>query len=189
VNEGAIAFFASVRFNGYDSPNTEPMETTHTAAEWESMTTADQALSPGAAGRPPASRSRHVWVLCAATFVVALSFALEVLPGERIAFGAFPNYPLPHACYSRVLFGARCPGCGLTRSFVHLAHGRWRAAWQVHRLGWLLAAIVVFQFPYRAALVRGGENWAVGPRFAAWFGIAVIGLLVANWCWQLWAGG
>jgi hypothetical protein len=151
--------------------------------------TIDPPLSLGPAAPSAASKARHAWLLGAAVAIVIMSLALEVRPGERIALAGFSDYPLPHTCYSRTLFGVRCPGCGLTRSFIHLAHGDWRASWQVHPVGWLLAAIVLFQFPYRIALLAGGERWALGPRFAACFSSAVIGLLLANWVWQLLAGG
>jgi len=121
--------------------------------------------------------------------ILVVSLALEVQSGERIALRGLSDYPFPPTCYSRTLFGVKCPGCGLTRSFIHLAHGEWRAAWQMHRLGWLLAAIVLFQVPYRIALLAGGERWAFGPRFLTWFSSTVIGLLLANWIWQMLAVG
>jgi hypothetical protein len=181
--------FVAFDGNNYHSPYTKAMETMLRDGDSTSMTPANRVqMSAPATDRGP-GKAFHVSVLCATAIVAALSFSLEVRPGERIAFSVLPEHLLPHTCYSRVLFGVRCPGCGLTRSFVHLAHGQWRAAWQVHRLGWLLAAIVAIQFPYRAALVLGCERCVLGPRFAIWIGIAVIALLVANWCWQLWAGG
>jgi hypothetical protein len=152
------------------------------------MTTA-QPLSPGPAAPSAASKARHAWLLGAALVIVIASLVLEVRPGERIALAGFSDYPLPHTCYSRTLFGVRCPGCGLTRSFIYLAHGDWRASWQVHPVGWLLAAIVLFQVPYRIALLGGAERWALSPRFAAFLSTAVIGLMLANWVWQLLAGG
>ncbi|MGH7191968.1 MAG: DUF2752 domain-containing protein, partial [Candidatus Saccharimonadales bacterium] len=104
-----------------------------------------------------AARGRHGLFLAMAVFVVALALLLEVR-GERVAFVGLPNYPLPHLCMSRSLFGLSCPGCGLTRSFIRLAHGDWQAAWRVHRLGWLVAAIVLFQLPYRAWMLSGRRN-------------------------------
>ncbi|HVC93357.1 MAG TPA: DUF2752 domain-containing protein [Pirellulales bacterium] len=145
--------------------------------------------SHGPAARSAAPKTRQACLLGTALAIVIVSLALEVLPGERIALRGFSDYPLPHTCYSRTLFGVSCPGCGLTRSFVHLAHGDWWAAWQVHRLGWLLAAVVLFQFPYRLALLAGGDRWALGRPLVACFSTAVIGLLLANWVWRLLAGG
>lgn len=151
------------------------------------MTTAEPS-SPGLAAQTAAPRTRHTLLLGAALVIVILSLVLEVRPGERVALRGFSDYPLPHTCYSRTLFGVKCPGCGLTRSFIHLAHGDWRASRQVQPVGWLLAAIVLFQLPYRIVLLAGGERWAFGRPFVACFSTAVLGLMLANWVWQLFAG-
>jgi hypothetical protein len=42
-------------------------------------------------------------------------------------------------CPSRAWFGVACPCCGLSRSFVALAHGDVRAAFAAHPAGPLLA--------------------------------------------------
>ena len=151
--------------------------------------TCHQPTVTSASTQTEASKTSHACLLCAATVIVVLSLVLEVQPGERVAIRGLSDYPLPQACYSRMLFGVKCPGCGLTRSCIHLAHGDWRAAWQVHRLGWLLSANVWFQFPYRIVLLAGGERLKLGPRFVAWFAGAVVGLLLANWGWQMFVGG
>lgn len=126
-------------------------------------------------------RQRHGFFLALATVVAVLAWSLEVRPDERVAFRGFSHWPLPHSCYSRAVFGVPCPGCGLTRSFVYLARGNWQAAWQEHRLGWLLAGIVALQFPYRLwALSRGG-NVALSPRYATAFAIVLATLMLVNW--------
>ena len=51
--------------------------------------------------------------------------------------------------YSR--FGIDCPGCGLTRSFIHLAHAEPLAAWELNPLSWLLFGYVVAQIPLALA--------------------------------------
>src|SRR5215471_1193133 len=99
---------------------------------------------------------RHREMLLIALVVVVLSFAFQVRSDDKVVVTGLAGYPLPPACVSRQVYGFKCPGCGLTRSFVHLAHGEWSASWQSHRLGWLLMAAVLLQFPYRIiALWRG----------------------------------
>jgi hypothetical protein len=118
---------------------------------------------------------------------VAVIFAaalLEVLPDERVALLGLSAYPLPHLCMSRAMFDVSCPGCGLTRSFVYLAHGDWRAAWTIHHLGWLMAALVVGQIPYRA-LILARVFEPISARTAQWLAFAVLGLLIANWALSL----
>lgn len=51
--------------------------------------------------------------------------------------------PLGAMCPSRIFFSLECPFCGLTRSFVALAHGRLGEAWAHHPAGPLLFAALV----------------------------------------------
>lgn len=46
-------------------------------------------------------------------------------------------------CLLRRFAGLPCPGCGLTRAFVHLAHGEWAAALVDHPLAPLIAVQLV----------------------------------------------
>ncbi|WP_370289303.1 DUF2752 domain-containing protein [Nocardioides sp.] len=71
----------------------------------------------------------------AAAGVLALGVA-AVLPDSSIDSG-------PVICPFRRLTGLPCPGCGLTRSWVHLMHGDLPAAFAVHWFGPLFAAFVV----------------------------------------------
>ena len=79
------------------------------------------------------------------------------------------------------LLGLRCPGCGLTRSIIHLAEGDWRASWRSHRLGGLMAAVLIFQVPYRLLALRRPETPLIPPRWQAALGTALIVLLIVNW--------
>jgi hypothetical protein len=137
----------------------------------------------------PDSRQRHWLFLAVATLIAMLAWALEVLPNERVAFRGFPEWPLPHSCFSRAALGVSCPGCGLTRSFVYLARGDWHNAWREHRLGWLLAAIVALQFPYRGWALASGSRAALSPHFATGLAIIVAALLVINWGLKFATGG
>lgn len=83
--------------------------------------------------------------------VVLLTSALLPLPnGAHIA-------NIPSICTFHNLTGLPCPGCGLTRSFVCCAHGRWVEAFVYHPAGPLFFAATIawllFSFKPRAALV------------------------------------
>jgi len=123
----------------------------------------------------------HWEMLAICLAVVVLSLLFEVRSDDRVAFFAWTSHPLPETCGCRALFGIPCPGCGLTRSFVHLAHGRWAQSWRAHHLGWPLAGALLFQFPYRFAALRWPEREFLGEHVSRWFGRAVIALLIANW--------
>jgi hypothetical protein len=51
--------------------------------------------------------------------------------------------PARALCFSRRFLGIPCPGCGLTRSFAHMAKGEWSAALAAHPLAPVLAAEAV----------------------------------------------
>ena len=134
---------------------------------------------------PDALRRRHREMLVVTVLVVVLSFVLQVRPDGRVAPPGLADWPLPATCPSRELFGVKCPGCGLTRSFVQLAHGQWRQAWGYHRLGWLLAAAVLVQIPYRLLLLRRPDRPAPGRRLPRAFGYLLLAALVGNWLLEL----
>jgi len=92
-------------------------------------------------------------------------------------------------CLSRRLFHLPCPGCGMTRAFVRLAQGDWRAAFALHPLapflgleavgGWLAwgAALARPRSPSSGAaleLVLWGNAAAL---LALWLGRAATGTL------------
>jgi hypothetical protein len=92
-----------------------------------------------------------------------------------------PLEALPPMCGSRALFGVECPGCGLTRSFVALASGDLAESIRLHRVGWLLAAAVVLQIPYRIYALRELRTKAPQRTWPTWFGNGLIAILILNW--------
>jgi hypothetical protein len=72
----------------------------------------------------------------AGAVALALSFLLPMPAGDgRILH-------LPSVCPFHELTGLPCPGCGLTRSFVCLAHGHLAESLRYHPLGPLIFASV-----------------------------------------------
>lgn len=136
--------------------------------------------------RPDRVRSEHRFILRICAFAIGLSFLLVVLPdGQRVAFRFAPNHPLPEVCPVHALFHVDCPGCGLTRSFVSLAHGDWRASLAFHHVGLLLAIVTLAQIPYRLACLKWGRCPLVTPAMERWVPITLIALLVGNWVIKL----
>lgn len=66
-------------------------------------------------------------------FLVAVlgSLVLEPSTGGLRLFG----HELPTVCLFRAVTGWRCPGCGLTRAFTFMGHGRVLEAFGIHWLG------------------------------------------------------
>lgn len=129
--------------------------------------------------RRRALRERHwsMLILCGATIVA--SFVLTLNPDGHVA--APGAVPLPAMCGSRALFGIDCPGCGLTRSFVALAHGDCQKSLAFNRVGWLLAAAVVGQLIYRPWMLYELRAKLPTRDWPAWFGCVLIAALIGNW--------
>jgi hypothetical protein len=113
-----------------------------------------------------------------------LAVVLQVRSDQRVFVSGVAALPVPETCGMQIMFGRPCPGCGLTRSFIHLAHGDWRSSLAIHRIGWLIALLVVCQIPYRLLAlwrpeltVRPLWGWTIG-------GIVVIALSV-NWIYNV----
>lgn len=141
-------------------------------------------LVPGATAPPllPSQRKRHREMLWIASIVLVLSFLLRV-EGTRVAFSIWPSHPIPELCGLRAWTGYSCPGCGLTRSFIHLAHGRLAESYRCHRLGWVLALFVLLQFPYRIRCLTRGQFFSA--RQTLWISRALIASLILNWIVQI----
>ena len=84
-----------------------------------------------------------VLTVCASILVLAV-----VMSPSTEALTLF-GYEVPVLCGFRRLTGIGCPGCGLTRSFVFLGHGRILEAFQMNWFGPVLFVVVASQVPLR----------------------------------------
>jgi hypothetical protein len=105
-------------------------------------------------------RHFHGVLLASAAAVLLLSFVLTVRDHSQVVLPLIGR-PLPELCSLRRFTGLACPGCGLTRSFISIAHGDFRAAWTYNPAGLLLFAVVAAQVPF-----RGYQLWRIGHRRA-----------------------
>jgi len=120
---------------------------------------------PAAVGRELrlAAVRRNEWTFfwLAAT-ALAASLVLECGEDGRLRL-PLVGAELPAVCWWRRCLGIDCPGCGLSRCFVSLAHGDVSAAVRYHPFGVVLFAVVAVQLPYRAMRLRrlaeGRDPW------------------------------
>ena len=92
-------------------------------------------------------------------------------------------------CLSRRVLNLPCPGCGMTRAFVHLAKGEWADAAKDHPLSFVLALEAIlgwtawglalaarrpFRLPVRMDVLLIGHAAAL---VALWLGRAATGTL------------
>ena len=84
------------------------------------------------------SPSFHHWMVLGAC-VGALCLAAVLTPAPpgdtTVRIGGIAVPPL---CGFKATSGIPCPGCGLTRSWVSAAHGRFQESLAWHRMGWVL---------------------------------------------------
>lgn len=139
-----------------------------------------------ATGSSPATHHRRVLGIACAVWLLA--FLLYELPDGRVAIRGLPRVPLPQTCASRVWLGLKCPGCGLTRSIIHLAEGNWQASWHAHRLGGLLAIVIAFQVPYRLYALRRPARPLFSTFWLTAMGCTLVGILIVNWLFDVAAG-
>lgn len=113
------------------------------------------ALVPEIEPARPAETGLHWSMLLAAAGVMVLAAVLQVRGPETVVIPLI-DWPLPGTCTFKKFFGLECPGCGLTRCFISLAHGRPLAAWYFNPAGILFFAIVAGQIPF-----RGWQIWRI----------------------------
>lgn len=130
------------------------------------------------------ARKWHRQVLATSIVIIVLAMVLQVRSDQRVFVSGASAVPIPETCGMKIMFGHPCPGCGLTRSFIHLAHGDWRSSLAIHRIGWLLALLVVCQIPYRL-LALWKPELTVGPVWVWIIGAALVIALTVNWVYNL----
>jgi len=115
----------------------------------------------------------HVVLLFLCGGILVAAFCLRA--GEATVVVPFLNRPLPEICMLRRMTGLSCPGCGLTRCFISLAHGDLASAWSFNPAGLWLFAIVAAQLPWRTY-----QLWRIarGQRELAFLGLGQIALAV-----------
>jgi len=95
---------------------------------------------------------------------------------------------LPELCILRRTAGIDCPGCGLTRCFISLAHGDLAAAWSYNPAGLWLFLIMACQIPFRSYQlwrISRGRPEIVLP-WALQFTLAILAIaLITQWSLRL----
>jgi len=120
-------------------------------------------------------RFYHAGWLVAALGVLAVALVLEVQDESQVRVRGL-GITLPEACQWRRWTGVNCPGCGLTRSMISLAHGDWQRAWRFNPAGFGFFALLVAQIPF-----RGLQLWRLSRGRAQWHvrGLPVVVVLLA----------
>jgi hypothetical protein len=156
------------------------------AATESEVTLSLPAESADAAAQPRPRRPDtlyHVVLLTICSAVISLALVLSVRAQTQVVLPVLGS-PLPELCMMRRYTGVGCPGCGMTRCFISLAHGDWRGAMQYNFAGPLLFAMMAFQIPFRTVQLwrirRGMPEFYLGVFPQVLFGILGV-LMVGQW--------
>jgi hypothetical protein len=110
-----------------------------------------------------------------------LVLAWRLDPDPR-GLGTHQQLGLP-ACTIRVLFGMRCPSCGMTTSWSHAVRGEWPSALACNVAGAILAAAAMVGVVWTLAAAVRGRWWLWRPSDGVLlFGaITVVVLALVDW--------
>jgi hypothetical protein len=115
-----------------------------------------------------AGKIEHLWILGFCLVAISGAYILDLSPEGAVVFSSDHfglRFQLPETCMSRRIFGVSCPGCGLTRSFVAVAHGNIRMGIEANIMGPILYLLCWLQIPYRIFRYFGGGSSLEGrPR-------------------------
>lgn len=129
----------------------------------------------------------HIIMLSIAALVTVLSFFLYT-DGPNDVVVPWLNVALPPTCSMQRMAGIDCPGCGLTRSFISLAHGQLSASLAFNPAGILIFGLVLFQIPYRIAQLwrvrRGLPEWNLNS-VSLWIWAPIVVVLMVQWIGKL----
>ncbi|MHB9078790.1 MAG: DUF2752 domain-containing protein [Pirellulaceae bacterium] len=126
----------------------------------------------------------HHWTFVIIACVVVLAAASLSVRNRQQVIVPILDQPLPGTCTFLRLTGLPCPGCGLTRSFISIAHGQLREAWRFNPTGILFFAVVLYQIPYRMWQIRRIHRGLGEHRSAAvdsWVLVGLVFVLLLQW--------
>ena len=127
--------------------------------------------------------------LVMATAVILVSAVLQIDASGRVVLPVL-QLPLPDTCWFHRIFGLGCPGCGLTRCFISIVHGRFAEAWHFNPAGFPFFLLVASQIPYRAIQlwrIRTGVGLLAVSKTPLILVFATMVLLFAQWLLRVFA--
>ena len=138
---------------------------------------------------PPLMRPVAIGWAAGAALVLLAAGLLRVGDNRQVQL-PWCEVVLPETCAMYARFGLDCPGCGLTRSFIYLAHASPASAWQLNPLSWLLFGYVIAQIPLALwHFSRSRSRWLRRlTRCNEWSLVVLMTALMLRWLWKLGLG-
>ncbi|MFV2066124.1 MAG: DUF2752 domain-containing protein [Pirellulales bacterium] len=140
-------------------------------------------------GTPKLARAERGLLLGLAIVVLSLLMVAWRLEPDRRGFGTHEQLGLP-PCAMRRLLGIRCPSCGMTTSWVHLVHGRFRHAVASNAGGALLGVMGIFGLPWLCMSAATGHYAWIRPTAPVVLALSAMVLVttVTDWLTRWWTG-
>lgn len=133
-------------------------------------------------------RLASIWILGAGTFFL---ISIILTPSDDHPNGivvAGTSLQLPALCQFKRHFGFDCPGCGLTRSFIHTARFRWAEAWSFHPIGAIAGTLLAISIPHRLWQIyrwKTGQSVRSTQRFEIFLAVSLAVLTYLRWLTRL----
>lgn len=90
----------------------------------------------------------HGFYILLSSVILLLAFTMRS-DGPSKVFLPGVSAALPELCMTKATFGIPCPGCGMTRGFISIAHGQWARAWMFNPASFLVFCFIAGQIPWR----------------------------------------
>lgn len=123
-------------------------------------------------------------ILISGALVLGLLITTRFLEPARQGFGTHQQLGLP-PCSSLVLFGVKCPACGMTTSWSLVTRGDWAGAAQTNAGGMLLAVIAIAYLPASCYLFSTGRTSRHGWISFVFGASLLVAILLATVQWAL----
>ncbi len=127
----------------------------------------------------------RIAVILASLAVVGTASLLDIR-GERRVQLPGEGWTVPELCTYHRLTGYDCPGCGMTRSFISMAHGQWQRAWHYHPFGSILFLYIAAQIPFHIWQILRQRWGRTLLRVEPWHSRLVIAFLILFLGFAIW---
>ncbi len=112
------------------------------------------------------------WLLGSLAIMV-LAAVMSVGTERRVFLPGLP-VPVPELCATKARFNIDCPGCGMTRAFIHFAHGRMLDGMRMNPASFLVFLFVASQIPAAVARFVLGRTSRFAIAWCRWNELALI---------------
>lgn len=129
--------------------------------------------------------TRLMSIVAGAGLVALLAVAAWLEPSPN-GLGTHQQLGLP-PCTFRILFGARCPSCGMTTAWANVMHAQPAAAFRANTGGTLLAIVALAAAPWLLLSAALGRWSPVKPNdtYLVLGAGVFVAITLADWAWRM----